>query len=1387
MRILYFIAICFASLSSNRLIAQLSDNFSDGDYTSNPTWNGNTDLFSVNLEGQLQTIGSAADTAFLFTSFSNTSLVNKEWQFFIRQTFAGSANNNSRVYLTSSATPINYNSSGSAGVQGYFLRFGESGSADAIRLFKDNGTNAPTELAACSAGAISASFSARVKVTRSNTGLWTIFVDYTGGNTFVQEATATDNDYTTSSNLGVICTYTASNADNFFFDDFYFGDFIIDTTPPTVTSVQAINANQLELLYSEPVSVSATITSNYQITGNLNPTSAVISATNPALVTLTFSNPFPQNTDLNINVSGVQDLAGNTMTASSTPFTFFVPATPNVRSVVFNEILADPTPSAGLPEVEFVELHNPTNEFFNLENWTFVNSTTSKTLPSYNLPPNGFVILTDANNAALFTNVIGITSFTALNNTTDSLTLLDNAGNIIDVLVYSVDWFASNDKADGGWTLEQINPQFPCSTASNWSESIATTGGTPGSQNSTFNTAPDIIAPLISNAVSTASNTISISFNETMDTNLLGIAIEIEPNQGAITLNWTNSTILSIQTEQTFGIGQFYDIIVSGPNDCSGNQFVEDTISFIIGYEPELGDLIITEIMAAPSSSIGAYRAEYAEIYNRSNKIIELANVKLNNGSFVQPNIILPGEYLALASANNASLLDNIENIQFMTSFPALTNSGSILTLSHLTAGVLDVVEYSESWYNDDVKDNGGWSLELINPLDPCSSTDNWSASNALEGGTPGLINSIFDVSPDVIGPQITNFTSATPSSIIAQFNEPLGSDDTSDFIVTITPSLGNVTLELLSTESISIQTELPFEVAQFYDISISGPVDCWANEMIPITIPFVIGFQPEFGDIIINEIMADPDIEVGAYAAEYVEIFNRSTKLVDISNLGLNNGRFNAPKFLLPGEYLAIANANDETLLSNISNIAYMTGFPSLTNAGLTLQLTNNDNVTIDSIAYSTSWYNDFSKQNGGWSIELINPEDPCSDSDNWRASMSSTGGTPGVQNSVFDNSPDVTGPQITFVYSGGPFVVAIEFNEPLDEISTENFSWTVNGEQITSVSASFLNDNRTLIGININGGVPSQVYNFVLSPMVDCWGNVSNNLSGIYAIVEPAIAGDIIINEILSDPYDGGADFIELYNKSDKVLGLLDWALATEEDGIITSIDVLTILGVIMLPKQYLVITKDGSDLPGFYPFTKTDRILRVLDMPAYNNTEGTVVLIMPDSTISDRVQYTEDMHFVLLDDLDGVSLERIDPARPASDITNWGSAAESQGFATPGYQNSQALAAILGEEDINVFPEIFSPDNDGFEDVVTFTFQNTTPGMVGNIYIFDSNGRQVLHLLKNSLIGENSSVSWDGRTTDNGLAPIGIYIVYIEVFDENGNTSKIKKTCVLAHQLD
>jgi hypothetical protein len=99
----------------------------------------------------------------------------------------------------------------------------------------------------------------------------------------------------------------------------------------------------------------------------------------------------------------------------------------------------------------------------------------------------------------------------------------------------------------------------------------------------------------------------------------------------------------------------------------------------------------------------------------------------------------------------------------------------------------------------------------------------------------------------------------------------------------------------------------------------------------------------------------------------------------------------------------------------------------------------------------------------------------------------------------------------------------------------------------------------------------------------------------------------------------------------------------------------------------------------------------------------------------------------------------------------------------------------------------PSTFSPDNDGYQDVVTILYSDDTPGLTANIFIFDSNGRQIKHLTKNELLGTNNSISWNGTTEDNALAPIGIYIIYIEVFSTDGNTQSFKKTCVLAHKLD
>jgi hypothetical protein len=155
---------------------------------------------------------------------------------------------------------------------------------------------------------------------------------------------------------------------------------------------------------------------------------------------------------------------------------------------------------------------------------------------------------------------------------------------------------------------------------------------------------------------------------------------------------------------------------------------------------------------------------------------------------------------------------------------------------------------------------------------------------------------------------------------------------------------------------------------------------------------------------------------------------------------------------------------------------------------------------------------------------------------------------------------------------------------------------------------------------------------------------------------------------------------------------------------------------------------------------------------------------------------------MHFPLLSTVDGVSLERISSEKQTQDKQNWHSAAQSIGFATPTYQNSQYSNFLYLEDPITISPDIFSPDNDGYNDNLSINYQFSTSGYVANVQIFDSKGKLMKTLVRNELLGTKGSFIWNGIDESNQKALIGIYIVYIEVFDMNGNTKSYKKTAVL-----
>jgi hypothetical protein len=189
---------------------------------------------------------------------------------------------------------------------------------------------------------------------------------------------------------------------------------------------------------------------------------------------------------------------------------------------------------------------------------------------------------------------------------------------------------------------------------------------------------------------------------------------------------------------------------------------------------------------------------------------------------------------------------------------------------------------------------------------------------------------------------------------------------------------------------------------------------------------------------------------------------------------------------------------------------------------------------------------------------------------------------------------------------------------------------------------------------------------------------------------------------------------------------------------------------------------------------------------DLPSYNNDSGTVYLLRVDSAISEFFAYNEDMQFPLLSTVDGVSLERLDVARDVNDMGNWHSAAETVGFGTPGLQNSQYYPTLGAMGEVNTDPEIFSPDNDGYNDILNINFSFTEPGLVGTIRIYDANGRDVKELVTNELLGLTGTFTWDGTTDKGEKARIGAYVILFEAFNISGDVSRHKLTTILGGRL-
>jgi hypothetical protein len=224
------------------------------------------------------------------------------------------------------------------------------------------------------------------------------------------------------------------------------------------------------------------------------------------------------------------------------------------------------------------------------------------------------------------------------------------------------------------------------------------------------------------------------------------------------------------------------------------------------------------------------------------------------------------------------------------------------------------------------------------------------------------------------------------------------------------------------------------------------------------------------------------------------------------------------------------------------------------------------------------------------------------------------------------------------------------------------------------------------------------------------------------------------------------------------------------------------LTTTNILLFPGDYFVISESGAIVKQQYTTTTFDNFVDVSSMPSFPDDKGFVVLLNTQGAIVDEVNYDRKWHFALIDNEEGISLERVDYNKP-SVKGNFHSAASTAGYGTPGYQNSQFRNDLHVQGDVTVSPKTFSPDNDGTDDFAVINYQLSEPGYVANITIFDAAGRPVRVLAKNSTLALTGSFRWDGLDNKFRKVPVGAYVIYTEIFNVNGKKKAYKNAVVVA----
>ncbi|RPE13381.1 hypothetical protein EGT74_07610 [Chitinophaga lutea] len=424
---------------------------------------------------------------------------------------------------------------------------------------------------------------------------------------------------------------------------------------------------------------------------------------------------------------------------------------PHRFRVLIHEIFADPSPSAGLPEFEFIELRNVSGVPINLKGWLLKDSSQTMKLPEYWLQADSLVVISAR---PVFSPGIAGSGFPSLGNDGETIALYDPGGALVHAVAYHKSWYGAALKSAGGWSLEMKDPRWPCTGAENWTASTAPAGGTPGTANSVAGNIeppplPDILRISVPDSAQVvlhfSAGTDSASAASPSAYSLPGIASVTVPPP------LFNTTVLYLS--QPLEKGRLYSLQATGLRDCAGRDAGPGLpVAFALPLRADSGDIVLNEVLFDPPPDT----PDFLEIHNPGNTARELYPLHLAtrgaDGQLKQavpltagPRMLLPGGYLAFtedAAALCRAYACKGEVLQ-LPALPPMPDDEGRLVLLYPDGTVVDAFDYRRSFHLNTLSSARGVSLERLNPYGPSQHAQNWHSAAATAGyATPGYANS---------------------------------------------------------------------------------------------------------------------------------------------------------------------------------------------------------------------------------------------------------------------------------------------------------------------------------------------------------------------------------------------------------------------------------------------------------------------------------------------------------------------------------------------------------------------------------------------------------------------------------------------------------------------